>query len=459
MLGFRAKITDSFWFTPLVMGVTGLLMALGLVYLDRLIIGTGIKVPLSDMGADGSRGILVAIAGSVLGVAATSFSITTSVLATASSTYGPRLVRNFMSDNRNQFVLGSFGASFIYCLMVLRTIRDASDIGPQFVPSLAINFAIILGILNVILLIYFIHHISDSIQISTLISRVRDDLIRSIETIYPIDEKSDSFPDDKESLQPRARFAEALPPDNPYLVMTKADGFVTWIDYNAIVRRATEHDALVKLEVQPGDYVFMGMVVAKVWQRRSTKNVDWPLLSVNNSQTRTPYQDIRYAMQQPVDIAIRALSPGVNDPYTAINAIKGLASGVTRLVVRQNADSVMFDKDSQPRLHTGSMTIEHMLDSVFRTLKGNVAGSVDATMAVLEMAQQTLETTERDSYRHIIINAIRSIDEAFSESSAPSSDKKIITNTADQIMRDHATKVGKTPHEPGLIEQRQDDKD
>ena len=452
MIGIRGKITDSFWFTPLLMGAGGVLLAFLLVAADRWLIQQGIRVPLSDMGADGSRGILVAIAGSVLGVAATSFSITTSVLATASSTYGPRLVRNFMTDNRNQFVLGSFGASFIYCLMVLRTVRDASDIGTQFVPSLAINFAILFGILNVILLIYFIHHISASIQISTLISRVRDDLTRSIESLYPIDETEHDQTAAKDDQPKRQRFAEALPATEPHAVLTNADGFVTWIDFNAMLRRATEHDALVKLEVQPGDYVFKGMVIAKVWQRDGKDDQDWPRLSINNDQTRTPYQDIRYAMQQPVDIAVRALSTGTNDPYTAINAIRGLTSGMTRLVVRSNVDSVLFDKENQPRLHIKTITIEHMIDSVFRTLRGNVIGSIDATMAVIELGQKVLETTDRDSYRQIVLKAIRSIDEAFADSNAPGADKQIISGVIAQLEAEHTIEQGNMPHEPGSFE-------
>ena len=449
----RSKITDSFWFTPLVMGAAGLLLAQTMLFVDRWLMNQGMDLPLGGMGADGGRGILIAIAGSVLGVAATSFSITTSVLATASSTYGPRLVRNFMADNRNQFVLGSFGASFLYSLIVLRAVRDANDIGAAFVPGVAINFAILFGILNVVLLIYFIHHIADSIQISTLISRVRDDLIRSIESLYSLEEKGNGKLNGGNHAMPtRDRFSEALPDAEPYHIRTQMDGFVTWIDYQAMVRLALQHDAIVKMLVQPGDYVFRGMVIAHSWQRDGQEDRDWPLDGINTAQTRTPYQDIRYAVQQPVDIAIRALSPGVNDPYTAINAIRGLASGITRLVVRENADAVLFDDDLQPRLHTKTITIEHMLDSVFRTLRGYVIGSVDATMAVIELAQQVLETTDRDSYRNIIIRSIHSIDEAFMDSNAPAMDKQIIKNAAGQVTANHTVEQGDTPHQPAQVE-------
>lgn len=437
------------------MGAIGIIFAQSMVMLDQYLQTQGVKVPLGDMGVEGGRGILTAIAGSVLGVAATSFSITTAVLATASTTYGPRLVRNFMADSRNQFVLGSFGATFLYALMVLRSVRDATDIGSVFVPSLAINAAIVFSVLNVALLIYFIHHIADSIQISTLISRVRDDLIRSIESLYVL-KKPDA--EDNEQLTPPQQFSESLPDNEPTYVMARSDGFVTWVDHQAMAGRAKEHNALVKLLIQPGDYVFMGMVVAEVWQPKSDdKDTDWPLISINTGQSRTPYQDIRYAVQQPVDITIRALSPSTNDPYTAINSLRGLGSGLTRLCQRENDDPIIYDEDGRPRLHKKTITIEHMLDSVFRTLRSNVIGSVDATMAVLELAQNILETTTRVSYRNIVIKAIHSIDDAFMDSDSPTADKEIIKNATAQIIRDHSLQKPDAPHSPAHAEAKTDD--
>ncbi|PID30114.1 hypothetical protein CR983_03170 [Candidatus Saccharibacteria bacterium] len=433
-------MTDSFWFTPLIMGIIGMLLAQMMIIFDKYLIGLNVQIPLSDMGADGGRGILAAIAGSVLGVAATSFSITTAVLATASTTYGPRLVRNFMADQRNQFVLGSFGMSFIYALMVLRSIRDATDIGAAFVPSLAINMAIVFGVINVILLIYFIHHIAESIQISTLVSKVRDDLIRSIESLYPLEKKREPSAEDGGEQGQAHPVAErtwspndALPSTEPIPLRSQGDGFISWIDFDDMIAQAGERDAIVKLLIQPGDYVFMGKVLAHVWQDDS--DTAWVSQAINISQTRTPYQDIRYAVQQPVDITIRALSPGINDPYTAINALRGLGSGLTRLCQRQNADNVLYGPHGNPRVHKKTITIEHMLDSVFRTLRSNVIGSIDATMAVLALAEDILQTSPRESYRNIIIKAVESIDDAFMDSSSPASDKQIVKNATSQIVR------------------------
>lgn len=441
---FRIKVSDSFWFIPVLMGIVGILLSQFIIWIDLWIISEGVSIPLGGLGADGGRGILTAISGSVLGVAATSFTITTSVLATASSTYGPRLVRNFMADRRNQFVLGSFVLSFLYALMVLRAVRDSGDIGSIFVPSIAINIAILFAILNVIVLIYFIHHIAESIQISTLISRVRDDMVKSIESLYPLNKELKDKPN-QTTEEPDAE----LPSEDPQLLRATQDGFIQWIDYESLTNQAVNNNARIKMLVQPGDYVFLGMVVAHIWQpaQIDSAGVPWPLHTITISQTRTPYQDIRYAIQQPIDITIRALSSGINDPYTAINALGGLSSGLTRLCQRDNARAVVA-VDGTPVLYKRTITIEHMLESTFRTLRSNVISSVDATMAVLDLAQKILETTQRDSYRNIVIKAVHLIDDAFIDSNAPQADKTIIKNATEQIIRDHAIEAEDISHSP-----------
>ena len=443
-LKLKDSLFDSFWFMPLTLGVLGILLGQIMIYADHHLQGSGVFIPLSEMGAEGGRSILTAIAGSMLGVAATSFSITTAVLATASTTYGPRLVRNFMSDKRNQFVLGSFAASFLYALTILRSVRDTGDVGTVFVPSLSINIAILFGILNVILLIYFIHHIADSVQISTLISRVRDDLIRSVESLYPL--KNDHESSDTAG---HAQFEDVIPLAKPNRILSMTDGYITWIDYEAMAETAREKDQYIKILVQPGDYVFMGRALADVWQdgHEVDDGGEWLLANIHTAQTRTPYQDIRYSTQHPVDITIRALSPSMNDPYTAINALGGLNSGLTRLCQRENEPSTVVDKNGKVRLHKQTITIEHVLDSIFRTLRSNVVESVDATMATLELAQNILQTTTRDSYINIVLKSIKSIEETFMASDSPETDKVIIKNMATQIINKNSV-ASHTDHSP-----------
>jgi uncharacterized membrane protein len=187
------RVRERFWFIPAVLCLGATLLAEALILLDEhpglLPLPGWVDGVLYRVGESGSRAILTAIAGSSLAVAGTTFSITVAVLALTSSSYGPRLIRNFMADRANQFVLGVYVATFLYSLLVLRSVRAVGDPGdPEarvFVPHLAVNGAVLLAVLNVGVLIYFIHHISDSIQISTITRRIRSDLHATIERRYP----------------------------------------------------------------------------------------------------------------------------------------------------------------------------------------------------------------------------------------------------------------------------------
>lgn len=181
------RLTQSFWFLPAVLCLVAVVLAEGLIVVDRRFGGSDLgafDILITRVGESGSRDLLGAIAGSMLTVASTTFSITIAVLALSSSTYGPRLVRNFMADRGNQLVLGIFVATFLYSLLVLRAIREIDGGGEgYFVPHLAVNVAVMLAVLSIGVLVYFIHHISDSVQVWTLADQVRVDLAREYDVV------------------------------------------------------------------------------------------------------------------------------------------------------------------------------------------------------------------------------------------------------------------------------------
>ncbi len=249
------RLQGTFWFVPAVLGVVAVVLAQLLVALDRWLLDRGIGIGgslLYHVGASGSRDILGAIGGSMLGVAATSFSITISVLATASSTYGPRLVRNFMADRGNQVVLGIFGATFLYALMVLRSIRSLDSDGDVFVPDIAVNVAVLLAVLDVGVLVYFIHHIAQSIQVATLSSRVRDELSAAVDELYPTEPPADAASDSEVTL-----------PDHVDTVRAPRSGVVVDVDEDAALSSAVDADAVVVLRCRPGEHVIEGDAIAE----------------------------------------------------------------------------------------------------------------------------------------------------------------------------------------------------
>jgi uncharacterized membrane protein len=163
------RIRESFWFWPTIFGVAAIVLAQLLVSVDERLQLAGTRIPFLDaLSASGGRSILTTIGTSMLTVAGTSFSITISVLATTSSTYGPRLVRNFMADRANQLVLAAFTSTFLYAIVVLRSVHTAIEDTDAFVPVIAVHVAVLMGVVDVAVLVFFIHHIATSVQVTSL---------------------------------------------------------------------------------------------------------------------------------------------------------------------------------------------------------------------------------------------------------------------------------------------------
>ncbi|WP_206491235.1 DUF2254 domain-containing protein [Rhodococcus sp. KRD162] len=394
-----SRLSDVFWFLPMALGIGALLLAQGLIFLDRALNDADLGVwgaLFYRVGASGSRDILGAIGGSMLAVAATSFSITVSVLATASSTYGPRLVRNFMNDRGNQFVLGIFGATFLYSLMVLRSIQDATIDNGSFVPDIAVNVAVLLAVVDVAVLVYFINHIARSIQVSTLSARVRSELVAVVDTLYPEEQPDNSRP--------------AVPPrtDSAPIVSTES-GFVLSVDENALLRAAESADCLVEVLVRPGDHIVEGEELVCVHPPERVADVTEAVCkAVEFGITRTPYRDIQFAVQQLVEMAVRALSPGTNDPYTAHNAFNELATGLVPMARRPAPRLGRVDSGQTVRLIVTRLPLTELIDDVFDAVRIYALDAPVAMTSAIMLARRigiaAVDTDVRESVlRHLAL--------------------------------------------------------
>lgn len=380
-----AQLRESMWFVPGVMVVVAIVLAQGVIVLDLWLDARTLDV-LPDsflLGVEGSRGILVAIGGSVLAVAATTFSITMSVIATASSTYGPRLVRNFMSDRSNQRVLGLFVGTFVYCLMVLRRVQDASD-GITFVPHVAVYGALLLALASVAALVYFLHHISDVIQVPTLVRRVRTELESAVDDLYG-----------EASGERVTAFALSVPDAE---VLAPRAGFVTFVDAPALVRDATGV-GVAELVATPGTHVMAGELLARV-SGDAEEMSRIVCAHVRVGDTRTPSQDIEFAVQQLVEMAVRAVSPSTNDPYTARNVVEELASGLLPAMRHPAPGDGWIDDAGVVRLVWRLPSGAELVDLVFDDLRLYAAGDPEVVRASLRLAGRVVrlagpETVER----------------------------------------------------------------
>lgn len=401
MRSFLLRSRESFWFLPGVLGLAAIVLAESLVALDRFLLadGDGRVLFLDVLSASGGRAILEIIGTSMLTVAATSFSITISVLATTSSTYGPRLVRNFLADRANQLVLASFTATFLYALVVLRSVRTVEDGGNDFVPVISTNIAVLLGILNVAVLVFFIHHIADSVQITTLQRRVQADLTRAVDLIYPADPGAQSV----QAAVPPVLTAQAVP--------AATHGYVERIDLAALCEIARAHDCVIDVVAMPGVHRIAGEDLVRVSPGHPADEVaDAVRAAFTLGVARTPHQDVRFAVQQLVEVAVRGLASGSNDPYTAVTALDLAATALVPVLSREPAATGLTDDAGRLRVLLHWPTPEDLIGDVFGGVETYGLDHPLVVRAALGLAERLAAVAATPTVTSVLADTVRRLE-------------------------------------------------
>lgn len=383
-------ITTGYWFVPAVMMVSATALAFGLLYLDRVLVRSqGPHGWLYAGGPDGAKTLLSTVAGSVITVAGVVFSITIAALTQASGQFGPRLLRNFMRDSGNQIVLGTFVATFLYCLLVLRTIHGESEGGGAFVPHASVTAAVLLAAASIAVLIYFIHHVSISLQAPAVVAAVLADL-EGVLARLPDDQTGAGVTIDPSADGQDWPRGDRLPPDfdaTSVPVVAFREGYVQAIDYDELVAAAEACDLVLRLHYRPGDYLIESSTLLRAWPADRCPQ-DLPA-RVNAAfmcgRHPTPEQDVEHAVRQIVEVAVRALSPGVNDPFTAINCIDALGAGLCRVARRGLPGPDLFDGRGRLRVVTPVTTFEGLTDTAFNQIRQYGRTSVAVTIRLLEV--------------------------------------------------------------------------
>ncbi|MDQ2794972.1 MAG: DUF2254 domain-containing protein, partial [Bacteroidota bacterium] len=376
-------LDSSLWFVPTLMVVAALFAAYGLVHLDLYVGGnwTSRYPLLFGAGAAGARGMLAAIAGSMITVAGLIFSLTLSTLAQVASQYTSRLLHNFMRDRTNQVVMGFFVSIFVYCLVVLRTIRGGDE--GSFVPSLAVAFGLVLALVSIGMLIFFIHHIASSIQAANIVASVAAETEKLLDKVFPARLGEPASPAERADMAagPALRWQPVPAP---------ATGYVQGVEYDALLAFAERAGVVVRMERAIGSFVVAGAPLVSV----AASAAGHPLPPTNEladglagsyriGNQRTLDQDVGFGLRQLVDIALKALSPGINDTTTGVMCVDRLGA-LLRLLAGRNLASPLRAAGGEVRVLTLNPDFASYLGTAFDQIRANAASALAIYLRQLE---------------------------------------------------------------------------
>ncbi|MGB6231708.1 MAG: DUF2254 domain-containing protein [Litorimonas sp.] len=337
---------------------------------------------------DNARSILTTVAGSMISVAAVTFSLTMVAVTTAAGQYGPRLIGNFMRDRSNQVTLGMFLSTFLFCIVVLRSVSDEMGDGAAgLIPSVSVLVALILTLISVGVLIYFIHHIPETLNVGTLTSKVAQTLLSQIER--------GQFPNDnKLETVDGAELGDPFDPALTQTVRSRASGYVEAISLKGLLEWTDEQGCRVRLRRVPGDFVMQGDALMDI----APDNPAQPLAQDLNEQIgsdvrgfvalgreRTVYQNLLFPADELVEIASRALSPGVNDPFTAINCIHWFGDICLAMINAPKTPDCVIGADGTPRIWAGSVGFDRLCDTLFGQSRQYICADENVSRQTLDV--------------------------------------------------------------------------
>lgn len=370
------QIHSSLWFVPTQVIAGLMLLALGLVELDRDA-GETLEQEwprLFTVGAEEARSLLSAIAGSMATIAGVTFSITMVALTLASAQYTSRVMRNFMRDRGNQVVLGIFIGIFLYCLLVLRAIGAKPE---PFVPVSAVLGAVLLSVLAAGAFIYFIHHISSTIQAAEMAQAITYETLDMVDKYFP-----------------EAASGRGEPAFDPEVVWhpipARQWGTIQTVAEHQLLAWACRHDAVVRMELKPGQFVYRDETLVSVAMAGAPD--EETIAALNGAYGvdafRTLDQDPAFGVRQLVDMALKALSPGINDSTTAQTCLDHIGMILACCAGRDLAPRNRHGKDGSLRVISIGIDFAQLAELAFRQIAESAQGNTAVLLRILDTIEK-----------------------------------------------------------------------
>ncbi|WP_329603574.1 DUF2254 domain-containing protein [Nocardia seriolae] len=410
----REALRTNLWFVP----TLDVIVAVGLFAvtygLDRAVYRGALTIPEWVIGGtpDAARQTLTAVAAAIITVVGVVFSITIVALTLASTQCGPRMLRNFIRDRGTQLTLGTFVASFVYAIAAL------ASVGADFVPHISTTVAIVSMVADLAMLIYFINHIAMAIQLPNVIAGIAAEVSIAIETNHVTSAASGP----QRGLSPNELMRRLT--ESGGQVRVPASGYLQYIRHEKLVRMAAAENAVIHLPYRPGHFLTAGQVVAHVWPPEAAepiaKNFARGQLA---GPTRTLTQDISFGIDQIVEIALRALSPAVNDTFTALTCIDWLGDCLSRIAASWDPDPVRRDREGYVRVIATQVSYERLVQRAFEKIRQAGRGMPAVMIRQLDALTEIADRTTDPERLRVLLEQAAMIETSARESVTEESDR------------------------------------
>ncbi len=417
---FKERLRNNYWFLPGIMFVSAFGLALATLTIDRELDEIRWKTGwLYEGGPDAARSLLASMAGATLTLAGVVFSMNLVSLTMASAQFGPRLLYNFVRDIGSQITLGIFTAVFTFCMVVLREVRGEEGMPDAFVPYVSVSVAGFMALCSIAVLIYYVHHVAVHIQAPVVVANVGRELERAIKIEY-----SHKLDPGQERTNYREMLLQRKIPDfceGACAVNSPQSGYVQAVDFDRLTVLAARYNLTIKIVSRPGQFTIEGTSILLVCPAdRCSRKLDEELIDcIVIGRRRTAVQDIEFAINELCEVAVRAMSPAINDPFTCISCVDWLAAAMEEVFQRDTPPGFLADAEDNVRVVWHPVTHEGVMDSAFNQIRQFAKGSPAVMTRLLEayarIAAHTRTEEERTIVRKHADMAIRACRDNFAE--------------------------------------------
>src|ERR1700761_5513877 len=425
----REVLRTSLWFVPALEVVAAIVLFAGTLAVDRAAYHGDFTLPgwVISGSADAARQILTTIAAAIITVVGVVFSIILVTLTLASTQFGPRMLRNFIRDRGTQVTLGTFVATFVYAVLVLASIGTGSH--GDFVPHISVTVTLGLTVIDLAVLIYFIHHTAISIQLPQVIASIAADLTAAIK------EQGHGPARTGPENGPTAVLLLSRTEKGGAVLLAPVSGYVQFIKHQNLVRLAARADAVITLEHRPGHFVVRGHRFATVWPPETAPLVRQALGRAHIvGPHRTLSQDVSFGIDQLVEIALRALSAAVNDTFTALTCIDWLGENLCKIVVQWHPARVHRDDRGFIRVIAPEPSYDRLVQRSFEKIRQSSLGQPAVMIRLLDTLARIMAETTSEGQRRVLLEQAEMINRACERSVPEAADRADIQRRYEAVL-------------------------